>query len=223
MFWPFTVWGFPKPIFKPHEYWLCKVCCCNSTYRLRYWNRFKVVECEQFNSLLQQYLPFTVLKLTDESVGEELDFLAGCNSTYRLRYWNPSKSSPANCFMISALQQYLPFTVLKLSVAPRPIVATTWELQQYLPFTVLKLLFVPIGEVKYFPGCNSTYRLRYWNPAFFASLNASFSLQQYLPFTVLKLPTPNALKLSFMLSRCNSTYRLRYWNTTNPTWNASIL
>ncbi len=61
MFWPFTVWGFPKPIFKPHEYWICKACCCNSTYRLRYWNLI--------TSLFNGWDPC-------------------CNSTYRLRYWN---------------------------------------------------------------------------------------------------------------------------------------
>ena len=59
------------------------------------------------------------------------------------------------------LQQYLPFTVLKLS----EFVPTNWqefELQQYLPFTVLKRV-------------NSLL------------ISSAAKLQQYLPFTVLKL------------------------------------
>mgnify|MGYP003087518491 CR=1 FL=1 len=63
MFWPFTVWGFLKPNCKPHEYWLSKTRCCNSTYRLRYWNLFV-------------------------RLGFLTDLSLCCNSTYRLRYWN---------------------------------------------------------------------------------------------------------------------------------------
>ena len=40
-------------------------------------------------------------------------------------------------------------------------------------------------------GCNSTYRLRYWN-----SFNSSKSNK-------------------YSLSGCNSTYRLRYWNVSD--------
>ena len=58
---------------------------CNSTYRLRYWNfplvdSYIIVIC-----LLQQYLPFTVLKLTPLMICVSFN---SCNSTYRLRYWN---------------------------------------------------------------------------------------------------------------------------------------
>ena len=61
---------------------------------------------------LQQYLPFTVLKLR--------------NNNYI------SHNRPP------LLQQYLPFTVLKLN---RPLSKNSrvGSLQQYLPFTVLKL------------------------------------------------------------------------------------
>ena len=59
------------------------------------------------------------------------------------------------------------------------------ELQQYLPLAVLKrdIEFTPIFV---YAGCNSTYRLRYWN---------------------LSISKPYALLPS---SSCNSTYRLRY-------------
>ena len=40
--------------------------------------------------------------------------------------------------MISMLQQYLPFTVLKLKGRYYEYIAPTVALQQYLPFTVLK-------------------------------------------------------------------------------------
>ena len=64
--------------------------------------------------LLQQYLPFTVLKQIFE--GRRL------------------------CTIVCRLQQYLPFTVLKRSIE---IVATViTALQQYLPFTVLKPMYV---------------------------------------------------------------------------------
>ena len=59
------------------------------------------------------------------------------------------------------LQQYLPFTVLKLDFGSVPSGLYYW-LQQYLPFTVLK----PVGRDTFAFG--------------------SSALQQYLPFTVLK-------------------------------------
>ena len=59
---------------------------------------------------LQQYLPFTVLKL------------------YQPRWILPA----------SRLQQYLPFTVLKLIATLEQEAEMAEMLQQYLPFTVLK-------------------------------------------------------------------------------------
>ena len=82
-----------------------------------------------------------------------------------------------------ALQQYLPFTVLKLNNSkkflftnPVATVLTVYGietsknfsmtntnnlLQQYLPFTVLKLFCCSIACCNHFFSCNSTYRLRY--------------------------------------------------------------
>ena len=183
---------------------------CNSTYRLRYWN------------LLICYL----------LIGKQ----SGCNSTYRLRYWNPKLCwvnkkpfivvatvltvygietpwvSWKNCNILQSLQQYLPFTVLKLQQLFCRNYATLL-LQQYLPFTVLKPLWTSV-----FPN------------------DITHSLQQYLPFTVLKLRlgagliagisivatvlTVYGIETSIdihtyhhiSIKRCNSTYRLRYWN-----------
>ena len=137
------------------------------------------------SAALQQYLPFTVLKLNKFYAKH---FTRSCNSTYRLRYWN--SNLPIGNINCSSLQQYLPFTVLKLARF---------------------LIFYSLSK---FSSCNSTYRLRYWNsrPSSLASAS-TFAvatvltvygietitlltevhcwlarLQQYLPFTVLKLP-----------------------------------
>ena len=138
MFWPFTVWGFLKPIFKPHEYWLSRTRCYNSTYRLRYWN-----QTNNYNTwgwylcLLQQYLPFTVLKHyriwynSTKSIQEVTTVL----TVYGIETWTclinkgdllwkvttvltvygieTTKRSDLSVFNAILLQQYLPFTVLK--------------------------------------------------------------------------------------------------------------
>ena len=113
---------------------------------------------------LQQYLPFTVLKLQYKAQLSALISPSSCNSTYRLRYWNYIISIDNVSVIFQELQQYLPFTVLKLNDIGR--------------YTRSKC-----------SRCNSTYRLRYWNlkPLNFADLPSVSSLQQYLPFTVLKL------------------------------------
>ena len=87
-------------------------------------------------SMLQQYLPFTVLK--------------------------PSYLSRLDATGLK-LQQYLPFTVLKPSFYFYSFNFFK-ALQQYLPFTVLKHInsFWHIRTIR-LNGCNSTYRLRYWN------------------------------------------------------------
>ena len=106
--------------------------CCNSTYRLRYWNMNSYPWCSRRTSALQQYLPFTVLKLSGDLF--RLDF--------------------------AKLQQYLPLAVLKRShVALR--FRNVDELQQYLPLTVLKHFHVTFQLWSDKFCCNSTYRLRY--------------------------------------------------------------
>ena len=83
---------------------------CNSTYRLRYWNG-DISSPVTSKARLQQHLPFTVLKLSQEMI-------------------------LTNLF---ALQQHLPFTVLKLDLETLVIEEKESTLQQHLPFTVLKL------------------------------------------------------------------------------------
>ena len=136
---------------------------------------------------LQQYLPFTVLKHIIQGGLTNVFFTVGCNSTYRLRYWNIFFGF-GDRRNTRKLQQHLPFTVLKLKRSY--LLFTPWcliRLQQHLPFTVLKLAWLSIiwkqhchvataltvygietSETFYCRkelrlGCNSTYRLRYWN------------------------------------------------------------
>ena len=85
--------------------------------------------------MLQQYLPFTVLK--PAGAKSSLRVFSRCNSTYRLRYWNDVNELLRRLVIFWMLQQYLPFTVLKLIKIQQDDI--TCVLQQYLPFTVLKL------------------------------------------------------------------------------------
>ena len=132
---------------------------------------------------MQQHLPFTVLKLQMRIVLQQV--LTSCNSTYRLRYWNHSsqeRTKPVNSTVATAPTVYGIETFEQL-------VSTLLhkQLQQHLPFTVLKLVEIITIITHYLTGCNSTYRLRYWNVTWnFAHRRTH--------------------------KRCNSTYRLRYWN-----------
>ena len=59
-------------------------------------------------------------------------------------------------------------------------------MQQSLPFTVLKRVKNASINSAVFLGCNSPYRLRYWNNSALSDTKSYFKLQQSLPFTVLK-------------------------------------
>ena len=130
---------------------------CNSTYRLRYWNKnqvglenlFKVATAptvygietsmifkilEHGSIELQQHLPFTVLKLADHHILYPLDSVATAPTVYGIE---------------TALQNQ--------------------------------------HKHNQYKSCNSTYRLRYWNALINLLVAVSGRLlQQHLPFTVLK-------------------------------------
>ena len=130
--------------------------------------------------VLQQYLPFTVLKLD---------------------------SAAGTCKQARKLQQYLPFTVLKL-LAPTTTESSPLTLQQYLPFTVLKLFLSQqqdcqlhiVATVLTVYGIETLKHKK---------LSLNRMLQQYLPFTVLKLQS-TLYHIGETVWCCNSTYRLRY-------------
>ena len=172
---------------------------CNSTYRLRYWNlATHSVNGRMVGSVLQQYLPFTVLKQPSYL---ENDSRLRCNSTYRLRYWN-------------CREGLCPYDVIFWLVAT---VLTVYGIETWINknFQVLK-----------YKGCNSTYRLRYWNSEYLGILlelrkgcNSTYRLryvtqgarQQRSKATMrsahLKYLNEVKVKRSWL---GNSTYRLRY-------------
>ena len=160
---------------------------------------------------LQQYLPFTVLKLEPliASVDVPSTLVATVLTVYGIETCATSDSSMAPVTVATVLTVYgieTKFGSLSSSwyVSSVATVLTVYGietiiyirysfyirdilwLQQYLPFTVLK----PIATNCFF-------------------IIFSFPLQQYLPFTVLK---PEAMFCSRILKTlsCNSTYRLRY-------------
>ena len=66
---------------------------CNSNFVLQQYLPFTVLKqvYHSFNlktaCKLQQYLPFTVLKPLEAAILIKV-LISSCNSTYRLRYWN---------------------------------------------------------------------------------------------------------------------------------------
>ena len=148
-----------------------------------------------------------------------------CNSTYCLRYWNGWLPSFA-MYINLELQQYLPFTVLKLIWAAR-IPSDCLLLQQYLLFTVLKLLMLVFGYLISYKVATvlTVYGMRRrvrgsrgakrrWGPHISSprpkgrenkgdevTVLTVYGIETLLPF----LPPLYVLLLS-----CNSTYRLRY-------------
>ena len=85
---------------------------------------------------LQQYLPFTVLKPVRK--GREVGIFTGCNSTYRLRYWNKIKYRAPNLEEQKVVATVLTVYGIETFVSI-PSASAACMLQQYLPFTVLKL------------------------------------------------------------------------------------
>ena len=108
--------------------------------------------------MLQQYLPFTVLKQEkyDTCLTYKFIQLQQYLPFTVLKHPDTFKKQSGDS---DALQQYLPFTVLKLLVC-QELHHLVYALQQYLPFTVLKLV-KPFSSFMIIFGCNSTYRLRY--------------------------------------------------------------
>ena len=86
-------------------------CSCNSTYRLRYWNW--TIYWDWISRAIDVATVLTVYGI--ETIRHQLNitisYHLSCNSTYRLRYWN---SNTIESPYALSLQQYLPFTVLKL-------------------------------------------------------------------------------------------------------------
>ena len=108
------------------------------------------------------------------------------------------------------LQQYLPFTVLKLSSILIKVMLVHLTLQQYLPFTVLKPCNhrITLNATKCVATVLTVYGIE--TPCKHTDNHCYCQLQQYLPFTVLKQSW--LLNIGKEHCSCNSAYRLRYWN-----------
>ena len=160
--------------------------CCNSTYRLRYWNLHAcnfdcVIYCNSCNSTyrLRYWNPI-------QEKWIRVLLMTCCNSTYRLRYWNllrpfffvifgcqPVATALTACGIetlgagisghwIRRLQQHLPLAVLKLH---RQVLRWLRHSQVATALTACGIetwMLTLANEALQF-CCNSTYRLRYWN------------------------------------------------------------
>ena len=113
---------------------------------------------------LQQHLPLAVLKLSAKLEPVEEGYVGkSCNSTYRLRYWNSVKATTVFCFVVTVATVLTACGIETFGISM--IIPTEHGLQQYLPLAVLKhdtTMTASESTVTEF-GCNSTYRLRYWN------------------------------------------------------------
>ena len=131
---------------------------------------------------LQQYLPFTVLKLSYVKLYFFCIVIISCNSTYRLRYWNNNSGGFSN----GSLDVATVLTVYGIETF-RKSLTDTLNVATVLTVYGIETINSSDKNLQKSLSCNSTYRLRYWNLG-----SVSLSLSNVIG--------------------CNSTYRLRYWN-----------
>ena len=147
--------------------------------------------------MLQQYLPFTVLKPWFSRI-HALASSRRCNSTYRSRYWNSCRPKLFLIFIVATVPTVhgieTPINGLNKSKAVLASCNSTYRSRYWNP--VLNRI---IGVVGY--SCNSTYRSRYWNISASAILFSTYMLQQHLPFTVLKRCFNNLQHFKFVCCR----------------------
>ena len=158
-------------------------CRCNSTYRLRYWNSYQtLIHSGLTLNKLQQYLPLAVLKLK-RFISINIAFLSVATVLTACGIETVANKSLIETYLLVA-------TVLTACgiETERMHTATT-------PSSVATVLTACGIETAQFDlpcraeledGCNSTYRLRYWNAS--------------------------SQSIGLVNTSCNSTYRLRYWN-----------
>ena len=166
--------------------------------------------CLRIDVLLQQYLPFTVLKLIHGEKSTYKSKVATVLTVYGIETGCTTSQCTPNTSVATVLtvygietfplmicvsfnksqwlQQYLPFTVLKhLFSSLLFFFCFIFRLQQYLPFTVLKQLkqFANKSLVNMVATVLTVYGIE----TYYKLLQQTRIdlLQQYLPFTVLKL------------------------------------
>ena len=112
---------------------------CNSTYRLRYWNGLGI-DTKPSNLTLLVATVLTVYGIETQRKRYYRRFrrVSRCNSTYRLRYWNQEKFTETSFSSVLGCN-------------------STYRLR-YWNFATDAVVVSPLSR-----SCNSTYRLRYWN------------------------------------------------------------
>ena len=113
-----------------------QVACCNSTYRLRYWNFFGELYKDVIIEAVATVLTVYGIETKRKWICKIID-IKSCNSTYRLRYWNFPKSVRNTFFSSNSCNSTYRLRYWNWSINSR----------------ITEQIF----------GCNSTYRLRYWN------------------------------------------------------------
>ena len=174
-------------------------CCCNSPYRLRYWNAPITAE-EHRNTVACCNSPYR-LRYWNQPAKLNVMKSCCCNSTYRLRYWNQLiyfHSLPScwlSCNSAYRSRYWNKGLILWL-------ICLVNSLQQCLPFTVCA------------EGCEtaeeqSDDEVRTSQVPERSEGKTKVIRQQHLPFTVLK-PTMDIFTPLSIIESCNSTYRSRY-------------
>ena len=87
--------------------------CCNSAYRLRYWNEYPL---EHSASVLKGCNSAYRLRYWNSEISVIVIASFSCNSTYRLRYWNFKYVSVFANDSFCMLQQYLPLWYMSQTV-----------------------------------------------------------------------------------------------------------
>ena len=113
-------------------------------------------------------------------------------------------------YLLMVLQQCLPLAVLKLSLSKKHKGSNTGCNSAY------RLRYWNLMEYVQYSvtilGCNSAYRLRYWNGTLFTEGGHIMSKVATV-LTACGIETRKMLlACSSTLKSCNSAYRLRYWN-----------
>ena len=133
---------------------------CNSTYRLRYWNRSSPTITMQPSVSVATVLTvygIETLNITHQMILIRIrcnstyrlrywnlllyieaytTYLVSCNSTYRLRYWN-SVSSDALFITVLAVATVLTACGIETVLPPQLVkIRVAFQLQQYLPLMV---------------------------------------------------------------------------------------
>ena len=147
--------------------------------------------------MLQQYLPLAVLK--QKADAERMLNIVSCNSTYRLRYWNdPYEQTTMTTIKVATVLTACGIETNQLRIN---LFSSFFCVATVLTACGIETLKKDMGLATKLQGCNSTYRLRYWNAANVApfSFNHFMKLQQYLPLAVLKLGVNDFITFTILI------------------------